>query len=126
MDTPTEADFTRLTEAHAETETFKTFVLDRFKTFALAHLRDHGNPLDVDAIIKQGGGYVTFRVDEHSLFNTAADDIRIISSTADDRGGRSTDTVYALPKAFLFKTSKQEADFAKYLALRAKLFPTAV
>ena len=112
----TESDYTELKEAHDKLQNFKNFVLDRFKVFALAH-----EDMDVDARVKQAGGYLTVKVDEHSLFNENLQEITIYFVMADDRAA-STHTAYKLPKVFLFKNSEQEEDYAQYLHFKNKVF----
>lgn len=110
------ADFDRLTTEYNEIQDFKEFVLDRFKAFAAAN-----EQMDVDAEIQRGGGYVTFEIDEHTLF-TDYKDITIYRKTAGDGRDYGSVKSYRLSKEFLFKTSEQEADYAQYLIFKKKVF----
>lgn len=111
----TPQDFGRLQTANEEVAEFLDFVLDRFKVYALAT-----TTLDVDGRIKQGGGYVSFRVERQTVFDENKDDITIIEHTDDDRGPGSS-RVHTLPKTALFERTERETDLEAYLALKEKL-----
>ena len=112
-----ENDYARIISAFEEINKFKGFVLDRFKVFAEVH-----EDFKVDEVVTRGGGYVTFEVDDDSLFNDRAQEILIRKETVGERYDDGMTTTYRLPKVFLFQSSEQEADYAKFLALKKSIF----
>ena len=114
----TETTFTDLIEQYQKIQDFKAFVLNRYKVFALAH-----EQRDIDAELTQAGGYLSVKVDDYSLFNPERQEITIYFHMSEDRGAGTTRSS-KFPKVFLFKTTEQEADYASFLELKKKLFPT--
>ncbi len=110
----TEDDFTRAGEALQTIRDFEERVLTRFKSYALANLG-----FDVDAKVKQSGGYLSFAV-QLPLRPATADTFTIVETMASDRGP-SSQNHHKVAKQDLLATSERENDMAEFIRLRDKL-----
>lgn len=107
-------DLDRLSEAIDYIRAFEEKVMARFKLYAVATLG-----FDVDQMVAQGGGYLSFRPRINKQL--AKDAVVIVVETmATDRGPDST-TIHKMPVTALFSVSEVEKETAEYLRLKAKL-----
>lgn len=104
----------RLTAAIDYIRKFEEKVMTRFKLYAVTALG-----FDVDQMVAQGGGYLSFRP---RINKQLAKDgvIEVIETMASDRGAGTSKT-HKMPVTSLFSVSTEEQDTAEYLRLKAKL-----
>lgn len=110
----TREDLDRLAAAIDYIREFEEKVMARFKLYAATTLG-----FDVDQMVAQGGGYLSFRPRINKQL-TKDGFVEVIETMASDHGAGSSKT-HKMPVTSLFSVSTEEQDTAEYLRLKAKL-----
>lgn len=112
MTTFTEADMTDVDAARQKIIAFQEFLIERFKVYAEMKL-----DIDVDAVIKQGGGWINVEiVTWERMFDDRFDEIDFYFRDGEQGRGKR----HPMPKDFVFSETEDEKDFIEFKRLAKK------